>query len=75
MLRGKSTWKNVFVWIIGANIFIHPLMNISGYHRFRVPIEPLFAVLAACGFCHLLPLIMKYTNLVKLKILNSIKDR
>lgn len=65
LIKSQSVWKHVFIWIIGANLFLHPIMNISTYHRFRVPVEPLFAILAACGICLLIPIIMSIFSSVR----------
>ena len=49
ILKVPNFWRNIFCWIIAANVFLHPLMHIARYTRYRLPVEPIFVLLSAFG--------------------------
>ena len=60
IIKTHSPLRNIYLWIISANLFLHPLLNIERYHRFRIPVEPLFALLASGGVSLLIPYYSHY---------------
>jgi len=59
LLKSRKAWRTLIVWLIAANLLLHPLGHISRYHRYRIPIEPLIVLFAAGGLSMLLPIISK----------------
>jgi len=62
IIKQKKAWQIIFLWLVLANLFIYPLIHISRYHRYRIPIEPLIVLLAAGGFSLVLPHITNYVS-------------
>jgi len=70
LLKNRPAWFSAFVWIIGANLLLHPIIHTARYHRYRVPIEPLLVLLAVGGFSYLKPIVSMYTYHAWVKVRN-----
>lgn len=68
IVKNKHFWRSIFLWLIVANLFIHPLIYVAQYARYRVPVEPLLALLASGGFAMILPQIIQQCALAGNKL-------
>lgn len=71
LVKNKLAWRDILVWLIATNLFLYPLIHISRYHRYRIPIEPLIVLLAAGGFSLMLPYITNYISPIWVKVKDS----
>lgn len=58
-IKNRMIGRSIFTWIILVNLFIQPVIFLAQYFRYRIPIQPLFAIIASGGAALIIPYIFQ----------------